>query len=89
MPASEPSLEDSFSYEDLPKPYVFIQWKGTDACIDFHCVCGTHCHCDDDFLYYVQCPTCSKIYQMPFNLFPREVEERNLAGHSPILMQAV
>ncbi len=33
----------------------WIQWKGTDVCIDLHCVCGNNGHVDGDFMYEVQC----------------------------------
>lgn len=69
------SNTDGFSYKDLPRPHVFLQWKGTDACFDFHCKCGAHCHFDGFFAYFVKCPHCSAVYEMPFMLFPREVEE--------------
>ena len=45
---------------------VFIQWKGTDVCLDFHCYkCNTFGHVDADFVYFIQCPTCRQVYQMP------------------------
>ena len=34
-------------------PHGWIQWKGTDVCIDLHCECGSHGHVDGDFVYYV------------------------------------
>lgn len=57
---------------DLPKPEVFLQWKGTDACFDFNCRCGAHSHFDGDFAYFVKCPHCQTVWQMPSQLFPRE-----------------
>jgi hypothetical protein len=45
---------------------VFIQWKGTDACLDFHCyACGTFAHFDGDFAYHLKCPTCGTVYDTP------------------------
>lgn len=40
----------------------WIQWKGTDVCMDIHCTCGELCHIDDDFVYYIQCPHCNRVY---------------------------
>jgi hypothetical protein len=77
---------DGFSYEDKDAPYAFLQRKGTDACFDFHCKCEAHCHWDGYFAYYVQCPHCKATYQMPFNLFPREVTETD--GHEPKVLQS-
>lgn len=42
----------------------FIQWKGTDLCMDLHCPCGTHGHIDSDFVYGVRCPGCGAIYEL-------------------------
>lgn len=43
-------------------PHGWIQWKGTNVCMDTHCKCGYHGHLDDDFCYYYQCPKCNTIY---------------------------
>jgi hypothetical protein len=82
---SDIPLSREFSYEDKDFPYAFIQWKGTDACFDFYCKCRAHCHFDGYFAYYVQCPHCKTIYQMPFNLFPREVAQTD--GSEPKLLE--
>jgi len=42
----------------------WIQWKGTDVCIDLHCACGNHSHADRDFLYYWRCPDCHRVYSL-------------------------
>lgn len=56
---------------DDERPSVFLQWKGTDACFDFHCKCGAFCHFDGDFAYVVQCPHCLTEWEMPCRLYPR------------------
>ncbi len=61
--------------------HAFIQWKGTDVCMDFWCDCGAHCHFDGDFAYAVKCPHCKTIWQMPSNVFPRKADEQTFAGH--------
>ena len=43
---------------------VFIQWKGTEVCMDLHCPCGKHSHFDVDFAYYVRCPECGSVYEL-------------------------
>ena len=55
------------------RPRAFIQWKGTDVCMDFHCECGAYCHFDGYFAYTVKCPHCGAVWEMPHNLFPRRV----------------
>jgi hypothetical protein len=43
-------------------PHAFIQWKGTDACMDLYCACGWHFHLDADFAYHVKCGECGQVY---------------------------
>ena len=45
-------------------PHGWIQWKGTDVCIDLHCSCGYHGHIDGDFLYFYECPKCHAKYAL-------------------------
>lgn len=41
----------------------WIQWKGTEVCMDFYCnKCGQRSHIDDEFVYHIKCPTCSTVY---------------------------
>lgn len=44
------------------KPHGWIQWKGTNVCMDVHCKCGSMFHIDADFAYNVKCPDCDTIY---------------------------
>lgn len=46
---------------------VFLQWKGTNACFDLNCPCGTQTHFDGDFLYFVECGGCRQAYRMGTN----------------------
>lgn len=56
-------LCDKFHDRDSqPKPYGWIQWKGTDACIDVNCVCGALTHIDADFAYLIQCGECKRVF---------------------------
>ncbi len=50
---------------------AFIQWKGTDVCLDFRCECGGTCHFDGYFAYTIECPHCARLWEMPMILFPR------------------
>lgn len=56
------------------EPHAFVQWKGTDACMDVHCACGTQGHIDGDFVYAVTCRDCGRKYEVePFvRLLPTE-----------------
>lgn len=42
----------------------FIQWKGTNVCMDVNCECGELFHVDGMFAYYVACPVCHAIYKL-------------------------
>jgi hypothetical protein len=44
------------------QPHAWIQWKGTDVCMDVHCKCGEHFHIDGFFAYSVKCPSCGHIW---------------------------
>lgn len=44
------------------KPNGWIQWKGTNVCMDVYCKCGHHSHIDADFAYHVKCPACGTVY---------------------------
>lgn len=66
---------DGFNLSGTEKPHAFIQWKGTDVCIDFRCECGAHCHFDGYFAYTVKCPHCETVWEMPQHLFPRKADD--------------
>jgi transcription initiation factor IIE alpha subunit len=54
----------------------FIQWKGTDVCIDIYCPsCKHHSHYDGWFLYYFKCPKCGTMYEMGTEVSMTEMEE--------------
>jgi hypothetical protein len=55
--------------------HIFLQWKGTDVCFDWHCECGGGGHFDGGFAYYVQCPDCNIIWEMPSLLALRKVKD--------------
>lgn len=43
-------------------PHGWIQWKGTQVCMDFHCPCGHFGHIDDEFTYWIRCGGCGQVY---------------------------
>jgi hypothetical protein len=67
--------ERQFSHDTKEQPYVFIQWKGTDACLDFHYKCGAFHHFDGYFAYVLKCVNCGTLWRMPFYLFPKEIDK--------------
>lgn len=44
------------------EPHAWIQWKGTQVCMDVSCACGELSHLHGDFTYYVACPACGRVY---------------------------
>jgi hypothetical protein len=64
-----------------PLPMGWIQWKGTDVCMDVHCECGQLTHIDRDFLYFVRCGACGKAYMVSgfVKFIPLTPEEVNAA----------
>ena len=50
------------NHGETPAPYGWLQWKGTDVCMDFHCKCGEQTHLDTDFTYLIQCGKCKRVY---------------------------
>ena len=47
---------------DPAVPFAFIQWQGTDVCMDVHCVCGEGGHVDAEFTFSVKCGRCGRMY---------------------------
>ncbi len=64
--------KDAFGFGDTDAPGAFVQWKGTDVCMDFYCDCGAHGHFDGFFAYTVKCQHCGTTWEMPVHLFPRK-----------------
>jgi len=54
---------------------MFIQWKGTDLCMDFSCPCGGGGHFDGYFAYHVRCLDCGQVYRMGTQVIARKVDE--------------
>jgi hypothetical protein len=63
---------------------MFIQWKGTDLCMDFWCQCGASCHFDGDFAYAVQCPHCRAIYELGTQVVAKRADATT---HTPRMME--
>lgn len=54
---------------------MYIQWKGTDVCLDFSCECGTSSHFDGDFAYQLRCPTCATVYSLGTQVIVKRIED--------------
>lgn len=76
------TTDDAWKIQDTKKgqPHGWIQWKGTDVCMDIYCVCGYHSHVDAEFVYHVKCPSCNRVYMCNghIELIELEVEPDNV-----------
>lgn len=69
------------NYVEASRPMTFIQWKGTDVCMDVYCKCGESFHIDGYFAYSVECPYCNRMYACGAKIVLREIKERPEWGH--------
>lgn len=53
---------------------MFIQWKGTDVCLDFRCPCGGGGHLDGYGAYSVRCPDCGRAFDLGQQVLARETD---------------
>jgi len=79
----ETNITISKDYEKKWKPpYAWLQWKGTDCCVDIYCVCGAQLHYDGDFMYYIQCPKCKRYFECDAHIKLFEVDLKDPENHS-------
>lgn len=76
------AMRSALSQEDAFKIFTqhnkfdgFIQWKGTDVCMDFHCECGHHNHYDGYFAYVIKCRDCGNLYAPSCNVEMIRIEK--------------
>jgi hypothetical protein len=58
----------------------WIQWKGTNVCLDLHCACGNLSHVDGAFAYNVKCPECGRVYFCNGHIELIELEQEPTSG---------
>jgi hypothetical protein len=56
------------------RPDLFLQWKGTDACLDLYCTCGQDLHFDGFFATELTCGHCGQTWELPHKLTITPVE---------------
>lgn len=61
------------------KPEVFIQWKNIDACLDMYCECGARSHVHGEFMHFIKCIICGRIYKLPHMVSMTLATEEELA----------
>lgn len=68
--------QDTFEWSDSTAPgagpHAFIQWKGTDVCMDCRCLCGQSFHVDGYFAYAVRCEHRGREYELSVYVAMRE-----------------
>lgn len=67
----------------MSEPTVYIQYKGTDICLDLHCECGAEDfgHFDGYFAYAIECHACGRKYDMPQTVRLEPFSDR----HDPVI----
>jgi hypothetical protein len=60
-------------------PHAWIQWKGTDVCMDVNCSCGYPGHVDADFAYFYRCLGCNKVFSVGATVRLYELTEQETA----------
>jgi hypothetical protein len=73
-------------FSALDRTSAFIQWKGTDVCLDFTCECGGSGHVDAMFVYTIKCPDCGRVWAMPHTVSLVESTDRYWTD-SPTLVE--
>lgn len=72
-------------------PHVWVQYKGTQLCADFHCSCGARGHIDDGFAYTAECGACGQVWVLPMTLPLIRVEDADpdefATGGDPVWVQ--
>jgi len=56
---------------------TFIQWKGTDVCMDFMCECGEANHYHGYFAYVIKCGHCGNCYELGSQVTATKLKEKN------------
>ena len=72
-----------------PKPDggdAFIQWKGTDVCMDVFLPCGCTPHIDGDGGWFVRCD-CGRVWQLGTRVEVTPVPEDQAAQIDPVLIR--
>ena len=58
---------------------TFIQWKGTDVCMDIWCpACNKANHYDGYFAYQVKCSGCGTVYELGSEVSLKKVEGEDI-----------
>lgn len=60
-------------------PHGWIQWKGTEVCMDIRCACGCLHHIDADFAYVIRTP-CGRLYSTGAHIPLFEINEADAGG---------
>lgn len=67
--------EHPFTRPEGSEADVFIQWKGTEVCMDFTCPCGAEGHVDASFAYFVHCPSCDTVFELGTQVIVKRNDE--------------
>ncbi len=57
------------------RPNTYVQWQGSDLCLDFNCPCGNWGHLDVGFLFALRCASCGRSWRIAPALLVSELKE--------------
>lgn len=78
---------------DISIPWINIQWKGTESCLDFTCTCGAEYHYDGITFGGLKCMVCGACWRISHeptltltdrsDWHGRELDERHRTEEDP------
>ena len=72
----EEATEWSFEGGAQGDGHVYVQWKGTNVCMDFTCPrCGFGGHIDADFVYEILCGECGQLFKVSCKVGIKAISE--------------
>lgn len=70
-------------------PHGWIQWKGTEVCMDVHCSCGELTHVDATFAYRIRCGACGRLWAVCSNVLLIEITRAEMEGMNVVVSERV
>ncbi len=88
MTVMDPNSQWMFARPETSETDMFIQWKGTDVCMDLQCPCGCSSHIHGYFANSVQCPECLSVYKLGCQVIAKRVPGDKSSWVEPVMGKA-
>ena len=80
FPSGKSENTPDFAKRDTTEGHGWIQWKGTEPCVDLHCTCGAHLHADESFFFYhFKCGECGQVWELGGHIKLHKVTDKGVA----------